>query len=56
MDIVVIILIYVLFSLLVLLIDYIKFKKFDSMWDGKPWDEEEYQRRVKQWEKKDGSW
>lgn len=25
--------------------------KFDSMWDGKPWDEAEYQRRVKEWEK-----
>lgn len=24
--------------------------KFDSMWDGKPWDEAEYQRRVKEWE------
>ena len=25
--------------------------KIDSMWDGKPWDEAEYQRRVKEWEK-----
>ncbi len=25
--------------------------KFDSMWDGKPWDEAEYQKRVKEWEK-----
>ena len=25
--------------------------KFDSMWDGKPWDEAEYQRRVREWEK-----
>ncbi|MCM1465557.1 MAG: hypothetical protein NC094_09070 [Bacteroidales bacterium] len=25
--------------------------KFDAMWDGKPWDEEEYQRLVKKWEK-----
>lgn len=25
--------------------------KFDSMWDGKPWDEGEYQRRVREWEK-----
>lgn len=24
---------------------------FDSMWDGKPWDEAEYQRRVREWEK-----
>ncbi len=24
---------------------------FDSMWDGKPWDEAEYQRKVKEWEK-----
>lgn len=25
--------------------------KFNFMWDGKPWDEAEYQRRVKEWEK-----
>lgn len=25
--------------------------KFDSMWDGKPWDEAEYQRQVREWEK-----
>lgn len=25
--------------------------KFDSMWDGKSWDEAEYQSRVKEWEK-----
>lgn len=25
--------------------------KFDSMWDEKPWDEAEYQRRIKEWEK-----
>jgi len=25
--------------------------KFDSMWDGKPWDEAAFQKRVKEWEK-----
>ena len=24
--------------------------KFNSMWDGKPWDEAEYQRRKKVWD------
>ena len=25
--------------------------KFDSMWDGMPWDEAAFQERVKEWEK-----
>ena len=40
-------------ALLILYYAWLNYRenKFNSMWDGKPWDEAEYQRRVMEWEK-----
>lgn len=45
-----IVLVPVFLYLIVISWRYYQECKFDSIWDGKPWDEAEYQRRVKEWE------